>query len=94
MTIQSASAIPCYKLRTQQRGRDYEFDNTTPSIQELIDECREQWAKVGEGVLYLDRGPLGNMNANDLYPPDVLYESKFECVTSLCLTADDGKPCP
>ena len=70
-------------------------DNTTPSIQELIDECREQWANMGEGVLYLIWLPIHEgEDIDDFTSPDGVYTGNHrEYVTTLCLTADNGNSC-
>jgi hypothetical protein len=68
-------------------------DSPATSIQQLIDTCREQWANRGEGMLYLLWQPLEGKDIKAFTSPDALYESGREYVTSLCLTADNDKPC-
>ena len=69
-------------------------DSTTTAIQQLIDECREQWATTGEGVLDLLwlRVDEGEALADFIYP-DGTYVGNRESVTSLCLTAANGDSC-
>ena len=69
-------------------------DHTTNPIQRLIDECREQWAEVGEGELDLMWVPVHEgEDLADFISPDGIYTGNRESVTSLCLTADNGNPC-
>jgi hypothetical protein len=61
-------------------------DDTTTSIQQLIDTCREQLANTGEGILYLEWLPYDG----DIFESGVCLATR-DYITSIYITTDSDK---